>query len=87
MEYERLVHTSLRRFCTTHEHRSCHTSHELLALVPTVPKTYAYVVDQVLPGMWLVSDFLVDRATAEYDKLLTLSESEIEDIKNKVSGP
>lgn len=40
--------------------------------------------DQTLPGKWLVSDFLVNRATEDYDKMLTLSASDIEEIKSKV---
>lgn len=40
---------------------------------------------QTLPGKWLVSDFLVDRAVADYDMMLSMSASEIEDVKNKVT--
>lgn len=38
----------------------------------------------MLPGKWPVSDFLVDRATEDYDMMLSLNASEIEAIKNKV---
>eukprot|EP00903_Cladosiphon_okamuranus_P020324 g18647.t1 len=40
-------------------------------------------VSKTLPGKWLVSDFLVDRAVADYDMMLSMSESEIEDMMNK----
>ena len=40
--------------------------------------------DQTLPGKWLVSDFLVDCATADYDMMLAMSAAEIEAMKNKV---
>ncbi|CBJ27289.1 hypothetical protein Esi_0065_0011 [Ectocarpus siliculosus] len=40
-------------------------------------------VSKMLPGKWPVSDFLVDRATEDYDMMLTLNASEIEAFKNK----
>lgn len=40
--------------------------------------------DQTFPGEWLVSDFLLERATEDYDRMLELDDSEIEAIKNKV---
>ncbi|CAM9749989.1 unnamed protein product, partial [Ectocarpus sp. 8 AP-2014] len=40
-------------------------------------------VSKVLPGKWPVSDFLVDRATEDYDMMVSLNASEIEAIKNK----
>eukprot|EP00752_Nemacystus_decipiens_P002026 g1941.t1 len=40
-------------------------------------------VSKTLPGKWFVSDFLVDRATADYDMMLSMSASEIEAFKNK----
>ncbi|CAB1111170.1 unnamed protein product [Ectocarpus sp. CCAP 1310/34] len=40
-------------------------------------------VSKMLPGKWPVSDFLVDRATEDYDMMLSLNASEIEAIKNK----
>lgn len=39
----------------------------------------------MLPEKWFVSDFLLDRATEDYAKLLELDEAEIEAIKNKVT--
>lgn len=42
--------------------------------------------DQTFPGKWLVGDFLVDRATADYDVMLTMSADEIEAMKNRVRG-
>lgn len=48
------------------------------------PSRRSMGVNQTLPGKWLVSDLLVDRAAADYDKMLSMSASEIEEVKNKV---
>lgn len=48
-------------------------------------RRHGLLADQTLPGKWVVSDFLVDRAAADYDMMLSMSASEIEDMKNKVS--
>ncbi|CAM9208478.1 unnamed protein product [Ectocarpus sp. 4 AP-2014] len=40
-------------------------------------------VSKMLPGKWPMSDFLVDRATEDYDMMLSLNASEIEAMKNK----
>lgn len=42
--------------------------------------------EQTLPGEWLVSDFLLERATEDYDRMAELDDSEIEAIKTKVSA-
>lgn len=49
-----------------------------------MPGNDAHAALQMLPGKWPVSDFLVDRATEDYDMMLSLNASEIEAIKNKV---
>ncbi|CAM9461086.1 unnamed protein product, partial [Pylaiella littoralis] len=40
-------------------------------------------VSKTLPGRWVISDFLMNRATEDYDTMLTLSAAEIEEIKSK----
>lgn len=40
---------------------------------------------QTLPGKWVVSDFLLKRATEDYDKLLELDDKQIDNMNNKAS--
>lgn len=45
---------------------------------------YFLTLAQALPGTWAVSDYLLTRATEDYDRLLELDESETAALKNKV---